>query len=182
MMRIIAGEYKGRTIEMPNGIRPTSDKVREALFDILKSRMEGAIFLDLYCGSGAIGIEAISRGASHITFVDNNNNCISVLNKNIAKLGIQKAMYDIYNKDCLKGIKELSGAGKLFNIVFLDPPYYKDLAKNTLIELSKCDILTPYAAVVAEVFKKEALPEEIGALRKTRSYKYGDTILEVFGK
>ena len=179
-MKIIGGEYKGRIIEMPKGIRPTSDKVREALFEILKARIEGAWFLDLYCGSGAIGIEALSRGAKKTAFVDNDPGSISILKKNLARLGLARASYDIYSKDCINGVHFIRGSGSFFDIVFLDPPYYKELAKNTLIELSDCDILSPNALIIAEVFKKDNLPEEVGIFKKVRTSKYGDTILEFF--
>lgn len=181
-MKIIAGEYKGRIIEMPKGIRPTSDKVREALFEILKARIEGAWFLDLYCGSGAIGIEALSRGAKKAVFVDNDHQCISILKKNLTKLGLARALYDICNKDCIDIFHRGGHKARPYDIVFLDPPYYKGLAKNTLIELSDCDILTPNALVIAEVFKKDSLPEEVGIFKKVRTSKYGDTILEFFKK
>ena len=181
-MKIIAGEYKGRIIEMPGGIRPTSDKVRKSLFEILKNRIEGAIFLDLYCGSGAMGIEALSRGAEKAVFIDNSHNCVSVLKRNLDKMGISKNSYDIYSKDCVHGIDMLQKTGCSFDIVFLDPPYYTGLAKNTLIGLSGCDILTPNALVIAEVFKKEGLPEGLGDFKKIRSSKYGDTLLEFFRK
>lgn len=167
---------------MPDGIRPTSDKVRESLFEILKNRIDGSSFLDLYSGSGAVGIEALSRGAKKVVFVDNNRNCNSILKANLAKLGVPESLYDIYNKDCINGIKVLQGSGNCFDTVFLDPPYYRDLAKNTLIELSGCAILTPNALVIAEVFKKEGLPEESGVFKKIRSSKYGDTLLEFFRK
>lgn len=181
-MRIIAGKYKGRVIEMPNGIRPTSNKVRESLFEILKNRVEGASFLDLYSGSGAIGIEALSRGAKKAVFIDNDHKCISALKRNLAKMAIPQGSYDIYNKDCMNGMAILQKSRSYFDVVFLDPPYYMDLAKNTLIELSNCDILTPNALVIAEVFKKESLPEELGIFKKIRSSKYGDTLLEFFRK
>jgi 16S rRNA (guanine966-N2)-methyltransferase len=181
-VKIIAGDYKGRSIDMPNEVRPTSSKVRESLFEILKDRIEGAEFLDLYCGSGAMGIEALSRGARNAAFMDNSRNSILVLRQNLNKLGISHSLYDIYVKDCIHGLSALKGAGHSFDIVFLDPPYYKGLAKNTLIELSDCDILTPNAVVIAEVFKKESLPEESGVFKKIRSYKYGDTLLEFFTK
>ena len=181
-MRIVAGEYKGRIIDMPDGIRPTSDKVREALFEILKNRIKGARFLDLYCGSGAMGIEALSRGAEKAAFIDNNHNCISILKRNMVKLGTPQDLYDIYIKDCMNGMEMLQRSGCSFDIVFLDPPYYMGLAKNILIGLSSCDILTPNALVIAEVFKKECLPEELGVFRKIRSCKYGDTLLEFFRK
>lgn len=179
-MKIIAGEYKGRIIKMPDGIRPTSDKVRESLFEILKNRIEGASFLDLYSGSGAVGIESLSRGSKKVVFVDNNRNCIAILKANLTKLGVSETSYGIYGKDCVNSIKALQGSGVHFDIVFLDPPYRSGLAKNTLIELNSYDILTPNALVIAEVFKKESLPEELGSFEKTRSCKYGDTLLEFF--
>ncbi len=181
-MKIISGIYKGRIIEMPDGIRPTSDKVREALFEILKNRIEGANFLDLYSGSGAVGIEALSRGAKKVVFIDNNRRCASILKANLAKLGISEGSYEIYTEDCINGIKAIQRSESCFDIVFLDPPYYEGLAKNTLIGLSSCDILAPDALIIAEVFKKEGLPEESGVFKKIRSSKYGDTLLEFFKK
>jgi 16S rRNA (guanine(966)-N(2))-methyltransferase RsmD len=181
-MKIVAGEYKGRIIDMPDGIRPTSEKVREALFEILKDRIKGARFMDLYCGSGAMGIEALSRGAEKAAFIDNNHNCISILKRNLTKLGTPQDLYDIYSKDCIYILSKGGFETHPYNIVFLDPPYHRNLAKNTLIGLASCDILTPNALVIAEVFKKECLPEELGVFRKIRSCKYGDTLLEFFRK
>jgi 16S rRNA (guanine(966)-N(2))-methyltransferase RsmD len=182
VMKIIGGEYKGRVIDMPDGIRPTSDKVREALFEILKNKIRGACFLDLYCGSGAIGIEALSRGAEKAVFIDNNKACIFVLKKNLDKIGISRSLYDIYSKDCIYILSRGGFQTRPYDIVFLDPPYHTGLAKNTLIGLSDCDILSPNAVVIAEVFKKEGLPEKLGAFKKTRSSKYGDTLLEFYEK
>ncbi|MFC1621161.1 16S rRNA (guanine(966)-N(2))-methyltransferase RsmD [Candidatus Omnitrophota bacterium] len=177
-MRIIAGKFKGRLIEMPKGIRPTSDKVREALFEILKADIGGAAFLDLYCGSGAIGIEALSRGAKSVTFVDNNFKCIRVLKRNLMLAEVSPPP-SICLKDVLKGIKEIKGS---FDIIFLDPPYYKDIAKKTLIALSDCDILPRNVLVIVEAHKKDILPEETGTLKKIRTCKYGDTKLEFYKK
>ncbi|MFH1479010.1 MAG: 16S rRNA (guanine(966)-N(2))-methyltransferase RsmD [Candidatus Omnitrophota bacterium] len=180
-MKIISGNLKGRTIDMPKGIRPTSDKVREALFEILKQRIEGASFLDLYCGSGAIGIEALSRGAKAVSFVDTNISSIKILRKNLARVGISglSSIY-IYKNNSIKAIREFYKDKKKFDIVFLDPPYYHEIAKNTLIELSNYDILTRNAVIVAEVFKKEDLPDEIRSITKFKTSLYGDTKLEFF--
>jgi 16S rRNA (guanine(966)-N(2))-methyltransferase RsmD len=177
-MHIISGKFKGRIIEMPEGIRPTSQKVREALFNILKNRIQGALFLDLYCGSGAIGIEALSQGASKVIFVDDNHNALAILKKNLISLKLP--ISDIYSIDVIKGLDVLKKNEAKFDVVFLDPPYHRAIAKNTLIKLSSCDILTPNAVVIAEIFKKEFLPEKVGSLTKTRTYKYGDTILEFY--
>jgi len=174
-MKIISGRLKGRLIEMPKGIRPTSDKVREALFEILKDRIEGASFLDLYCGSGPIGIEALSRGVKNVSFVEKDARCIAILKKNLALLQLSKI--NIYARDALRWIKENKEG---FDIVFLDPPYYKDMAKKTLIALSDCDILARNALIIIEAYKKDVLPEEAGTLKKIRTCKYGDTKLEFY--
>ena len=177
-MKVIGGKFKGRIIAMPKGIRPTSGKVREALFEILKPRMEDASFLDLYCGSGAIGIESISRGTQSVTFVDNSPGCISLLKKNIASLGIlNRSSIDIYHMDAIRALSSIS---RHFDIVFLDPPYYKDMAKNTLIAISNYDILARNAVVVIEAYKKDDLPEKVGSLTRFRTAKYGDTKLEFY--
>ncbi|NQV04366.1 MAG: 16S rRNA (guanine(966)-N(2))-methyltransferase RsmD [Candidatus Omnitrophica bacterium] len=180
-MRIIAGKFKSRSIEMPKGIKPTSDKVREALFEILKGRIEGAFFLDLYCGSGAMGVEAFSRGARSVTFVDKSPGSIGVLKKNLKELGILGlSSIDIYTKDAVRALETFKAKSMLFDLVFMDPPYYKDLAKNTLIGISNYDILARNAIIVAEVYKKEELPLEAGAMKKFRTARYGDTKLEFY--
>jgi len=185
-MKVIAGKFKGRVIQMPKGIRPTSGKVREALFEILKDRIEGAAFLDLFCGSGAIGIEALSRGAKTATFVDNNFKCIRSLKKNLQQLSLTPTLsplgrgshvLNIYTRNTIQALKSITQA---FDIIFLDPPYYKDMAKKTLIALSDCDILARNALVIIEAHKKDILPEETGTLKKIRTCKYGDTKLEFF--
>ena len=182
-MKIIGGKFKGRVIGMPKGLRPTSDKVREALFEILKDRIEGSSFLDLYCGSGAMGIEAFSRGAKSSTFADASFKCVKVLKENLTKLGIlDLSNIDIYAKDSFRVLAEFERERRCFDLVFLDPPYHKDTAKKTLIALSNYDILTRNAIVIAEIYKKENLPEEVGRLKTARTCKYGDTILEFFIK
>ncbi|HDP16382.1 MAG TPA: 16S rRNA (guanine(966)-N(2))-methyltransferase RsmD [Candidatus Omnitrophica bacterium] len=182
-MKIIGGKFKGRTIKMPAGIRPTSDKVREALFEILKDRIEGAIFLDLFCGSGAMGIEALSRGAGAVFFVDNSLQAVSELRKNLSLLELYgPSIINIYKKGAVEALSDIQRSGSLFDIVFIDPPYGRDMAKNSLIAISRCDILARNAIVVAEIYKKEILPESIGSLTKIRTSRYGDTMLEFFTK
>ena len=169
---------------MPNGIRPTSEKVRGALFEILKGRIAGVSFLDLYCGSGAIGIEALSRGAREVSFVDNRLKCIKTLKKNLGGLEIL-GLYNIniYIGNVITLLKRFNRKKSMsFDIIFLDPPYYKDIAKNTLIAISNCDILTRNALLIIEAYKKEDLPESSGSLEKFRTYRYGDTKLEFFNR
>jgi len=180
-MRIIAGKFKGRVIDMPKAIRPTSGKVREALFEILKDRIQGARFLDLYCGSGAMGIEAFSRGAESVALVDSDFKCVSTLKKNLLMLDIlDSSSMNIYNKDAIMALKGFREKSVTFDIVFLDPPYHGEAAKNTLIAISNYDILARNAVIVAEVFKKQDLPKEVGSIKKVRTSQYGDTKLEFF--
>jgi 16S rRNA (guanine966-N2)-methyltransferase len=182
-MRIISGKFKGRVIKMPKGIRPTSDRVRESFFEIFKDRMDGADFLDLFAGSGAIGIEAFSRGAKTVSFVDDNTMNTKVLKNNLAQLGISaSSSAAVYNKNVSDSIKFFKKKGMVFDVIFLDPPYYNDMAKNTLIAILNYDILARNAYVVAETYKKEILPEEVGCLRKIRTSIYGSTKLEFFKK
>lgn len=182
-MRIIGGKFRGRTIEMPKVIRPTSDKVREALFEILKNRINGSVFLDLYCGSGAMGIEALSRGAGRVSFVDSSPRNITIVRKNLTSLGLSDvSCFNIYKKDALKVLLDFKESGLKFDIIFLDPPYHNDMAKNSLIAISNYDILARNTIIVAEIYKKEGLPESVGSLKKIRSSRYGDTMLEFFVK
>lgn len=179
-MRIIAGELKGLTLKMPKGIRPTSDKVREALFDILGQSVMGADILDLFAGSGALGIEAWSRGSGKVIFVDNNPKCIKVIGENIAKLQISNQQLQIYCLDVFKAIKLFGQRSEKFDLILLDPPYYKDLAKKSLISIEQSDILARNALAVAEHYKKDKLEEEIGQLKLFKIKNYGDTTLSFY--
>lgn len=176
-MRIIAGKYKGRTIKMPKGIRPTQDKVRKALFDILGD-INGLSFLELFAGSGAVGIEALSQGVKEAVFVDTDRECREKIKENLSVIPLSR--YLIIPLDVSKAIKRLSQKGKKFDIIFLDPPYYRDLAKKTLQTLSACDILAPYGFMVVQHFKKDNLPDTLGDLALFKQAKYGDTLLSFY--
>src|SRR5208282_5471524 len=129
-MRIIAGTFRSRTLEAPAGLatRPTSDRLRETLFNVLAPRIQGAAFLDLYAGSGAVGIEALSRGATSVTFVERAPAALAILRANLAKLAINKG-FQIHNRSVSAFLQKLRPAPMpVFNLVFLDPPY--DAAKE----------------------------------------------------
>jgi len=178
-MRIISGKYKGRVIKMPKSIRPTQDKVRKALFDIL-SDIEGLSFLELFAGSGAVGLEAISRGVRDLTLVEYNPDCLLALRKNIESLKLKAC--NLYPQEAEKTIKNLHRDKKKFNIIFLDPPYYSGLSKKTLQILGAYDILTPHGIIVVQHFKKDSLPEASGDLSLFRQARYGDTVLSFYRK
>ncbi|MFH1338771.1 MAG: 16S rRNA (guanine(966)-N(2))-methyltransferase RsmD [Candidatus Omnitrophota bacterium] len=194
-MRILSGRLKGRRINMPRGIRPTQDKVRKAVFDILRE-VQGLSFLDLYAGSGAVGLEALSQGASRAVFVESDRRCIEKLRGNLVAAGLGAepgyaaqrnrppagGSYEILKLDALRAIKQLSLRNEKFDFAFLDPPYHQNLAKKTLKILSQYDILSTYGLVICQHSKREALAETEGGLRLLKQSRYGDTLLSFYKK
>jgi len=178
-MRITTGKYKARNIKMPKGIRPTQDKVRKALFDILGD-IEGLSFLELFAGSGAVGLEAVSRGVETLALVEYNRDCLLAMRKNIESLKVKAC--SIYPQEAGAAIIALHQESRKFDIIFLDPPYYKDMAKKTLQTLSAYDILAPNGFMVVQHFKKENLPETLGVFVLFKQHKYGDNILTFYRK
>lgn len=178
-MRIISGRYKGRKIMMPAGIRPTQNKVRKAIFDILGD-IEGLSFLELFAGSGAVGFEALSSGVSGLTLAECNRECISVINKNVESFA--PGVCDLCPKEAQDAIKTLFKHKKVFDIIFLDPPYFEGLAKKTLQILEAYDILAPNGFVVVQHFKRDELKKEPGKLVLIKESRYGDTVLSFYRK
>ncbi len=144
-MRIISGRFKGRIIKMPRGIRPTQDKVRKALFDILGD-ITGLSFLELYAGSGAVGLEASSQGAGRVLFVERDRRCIKQIKQNLQVSGLSD--YRVIGRDVIEAVKQLGQQDEKFDIIFLDPPYYRDFAKKTLKILSHYDIVSPNGLII----------------------------------
>ncbi len=181
-MRIVAGKYRSRLIRSPKpeGVRPTKDRIREALFNIIKENVAGAEVLDLFAGSGAFGIEAISRGAKSVVFVDDERECIKTIDDNLKDLGVEKDKFTILKMDVVKAINKLVNDGKKFDIVLMDPPYYKDMVKKCLIKLSERDILNPLCIIIAEHHKRDVLPQEIGGITSYRTARYGDICLTFY--
>ncbi len=179
-MRIIGGEYKSRSIVMPKGVemRPTQDKVREALFNILGD-ITGKKVLELFAGSGAFGIEAISRGAVSVTFVDNNFRCVQTIKSNLGSLCVPDSRYNIIRVDALKFPAKLAQSREKYDIIFLDPPYYLDMAKKCLINIDSYDIVAPVGLVIVEHFKKDALGAELERFVFLDERRYGDTVITI---
>ena len=180
-MRIIAGEYRGRIIRMPKdaNVRPTQDRVREAVFNVIRERIPRSSVLDLYAGSGAFGIEALSRGAERILFVDNNINCAKIIKENIAIFKDTAERTQVLKLDAIRAISRLEKEGK-FDIIFLDPPYYKEIAKNALIKIGACAILSERGFIAAEHAAKDILPDETGCIRLVKRKIYGDTAVSYY--
>lgn len=184
-MRIIAGTYRSRTLEAPPGLatRPTSDRLRETLFNVLAPRIVGAAFLDLYAGSGAVGIEALSRGAASVGFVERAPAALTVLRANLARLGVA-AGFRLNAGSVGAFLRRLDhGLVAKFDLVFLDPPY--DAAGEYAITLgllggSAMGVLADGALVIAEHRRKERLEVRYGGLERTRLLEQGDAALSFF--
>lgn len=177
-MRIIGGTAKGRRLHAPHdlAIRPTADRAREALFSILGQEVRGAKVLDLFAGTGAFGLEALSRGASVAVFVDILPAAIALVQKNIVFCGFSERSV-VHCLDLRKGLFHLQGqAGASgFSVVFLDPPYGKDLAVGVLTQLGQEGLVSPTGLVVAEERSRVLLPESCGLLHLVDQRRYGDT-------
>jgi 16S rRNA (guanine966-N2)-methyltransferase len=184
-MRIIAGSLRSRIVAAPPGLatRPTSDRLRETLFNVLAPRIEGASFLDLYAGSGAVGIEAISRGAARVVFVERDASALAALRANLGKLGIREG-FRIHAGGVSAFVRRGRPAGSLqFDLVFLDPPY--DAAQEYAAALgllggASSSLLAPRALVIAEHRRKESLEDRYGELTRTRLLEQGDATLSFY--
>lgn len=181
-MRVIAGEYKSRRLKTLPGAntRPTSDRLRETLFNVLGASVRGAVFADCYAGSGAVGIEALSRGAEFVQFLENNRAAVRVIHANLKSLAIEGG-YEVQVVEAAAGLRSLEQRGVRFDIVFLDPPY-KDVEAyaRTLELLGASNLLSPAATVVAEHHRKQALADRYGALARARTLRQGDSTLSFY--
>jgi len=181
-MRIIAGTFRSRPLQAPPGLatRPTSDRLRETLFNVLAPRIRDAVFLDLYAGSGAVGIEALSRGAAQVTFVERAPAALKILRANLASLGTIKG-FKIH--ECNVAQSLLKPPVLPFNLIFLDPPY--DVAEDytatlNLLGAGSAKALAPDAIVIAEHRRKQALNERYGSLNRYRLLEQGDAALSFY--
>lgn len=185
-MRVIAGSLRRRILEAPRGMdtRPTSDRLRETLFNVLAPRIEGTVFLDLYAGSGAVGIEALSRGAARVVFVERAQTALKVLRANLEKLGLSSGCRIEAGSvtDFLRRERAEEGAG--FDVVFLDPPYDAAGEYEAVLGLlggGSARLLQRDAVVIAEHRRKERLAESYGAFERTRLLEQGDAALSFYG-
>ncbi|NNG07898.1 MAG: 16S rRNA (guanine(966)-N(2))-methyltransferase RsmD [Desulfobacteraceae bacterium] len=181
-MRITGGQAKGRVLASLKGwnIRPTSDRVREAIFNLIGQDVTGLKILDLFAGTGSLGIEALSRGASRVLFIDNSLQSIKLIKKNLARSGYEPLGF-VWKKDLTKGLPLRHPMLKeKFDLIFVDPPYEKEMIPPLLGELSDRDLLGSPAIAVAESFKTEMLPEVLGKLQMVKSRIYGETKISIY--
>ena len=192
-MRIISGLFKGRGLTAPNGltIRPTPDKVKGAIFNIIGERIIESSFLDLFAGTGAIGIEALSRGAREVIFVDNSIKAINIIKENLQKIyDLRFTIYDLKSYapkskiSIIKGdaVEFIKKTGQQFDFIFLDPPYKSDLGEGALIEISRRNILKENGEVIWEHYYKTEYRRQNteDRIKLKRTVRYGDTSLSFY--
>ena len=184
MPRVIAGQYKGRVLKAPEGdkTRPTTDKVKEALFSIIQTRVPGASFLDLYSGSGQIAIEALSRGADRAFLVERNGRACAVIRENLTKLGIGEDEAGLMRMAANDALAKFAGEGLSFDIIFMDPPYREAAsdAASAAALIAEKGLLSEDGIFIVEHDKDTDVAKEVSALEFFRSCSYGLTMITFF--
>jgi 16S rRNA (guanine(966)-N(2))-methyltransferase RsmD len=172
-MRVIGGEFRSRRLQSMPGmdVRPTPDKIRESLFNILQREIEGAVFVDAYAGTGAVGIEALSRGARHAIFIEKDRAAANLIKSNLAALGAETKARVIH------GPAAIHLAGLNADIVFIDPPYPKEREYRAAMEAQEA---TPPGLAIVQHSMRFALEDDYGPLHRARLVKYGDNALSFF--
>jgi 16S rRNA (guanine966-N2)-methyltransferase len=181
-MRVIAGKYKSRRLAAPPGVqtRPTSDRLRETLFNVVAHAIEGSVWLDLFAGSGAIGIEALSRGARNVYFVESSGVAARIIRNNLHTLEIDEGT-EVVERDASTALRMLDSQAVTCDFVFLDPPYRKmGDYEQVLGFLSQSRLLRPASQVIAEHDKHFDPGDTFGSLRRHRSLRQGDAVLSFY--
>ena len=181
ILRVITGIAKGYKLKTVKGLntRPTSDKVKGALFNILAGRIEGSSVLDLFAGTGNLGIEALSRGADLAVFIDKSPESISVIKENLKHTRLEDKA-TVIPGDVLVILKKMSIVHKKYDIIFMDPPYNKNLVQETLKIIEENDIINEKGIIVAERSVKDDIGINLEKLKLFREQRYGDTVLSFF--
>ena len=170
-----------KTFKKQQILRPTTGKVREAIFDILRGRIENARFLDLYAGTGAVGMDALNEGAAEVVFVEESKTCTRKISELLKKHHIS-AKTTVITKKVLSFIDRAELNRFSFDIIFLDPPYHTDEIMHVLSAIERSPLLKQTGIVIAEHFAKKKLPEKFDGLQKVKEYNYGDTELSFYEK
>ena len=181
-MRVIAGKFRSRLLKGPGmmRVRPTSDRLRETLFNVLGPSIADSYFVDLFAGTGAVGIEAISRGARDVFFVESYAKAAKLIRDNLASLEIQTDA-EVIEADAVRGLEKLASRRLLADFIFLDPPYEKaDEYSNVLEFLDASHLIAPRGIVIVEHFSKMELPQHLDRLECTREIEQGDTLLSFY--
>ncbi|MFY9554176.1 MAG: 16S rRNA (guanine(966)-N(2))-methyltransferase RsmD [Blastocatellia bacterium] len=180
-MRVIGGIHRGRRLRTTGGlaVRPTSDRLRETLFNVLGDRIKGSCFLDICAGSGAVGIEALSRGAGQATFIDRSRASCAVIDANLSTLGLSLEAI-VINRDAAAALNRLDRNSKYFDIVFFDPPYSSAIYDQVMHQLGSRRLLFDGSLVIVEHLAKAPPGAEYGKLRMFRLLKQGESALAFY--
>jgi 16S rRNA (guanine966-N2)-methyltransferase len=180
-LRIIAGTAKGRMLKMPrkDTVRPTADRVKETIFNILGQWLDGERVLDLYAGAGSLGLEALSRGALHATFVERDPDVMLTLAENVKALGFALASTTLL-KPMERAVRTLGSQAHSFSLVLADPPYAALAGESILRELDAAGVMPPGARLVLEHDRRETVPLKVGQLEQTDERRFGDTLVSFY--
>ncbi len=180
-MKIGAGLFRGRNIASPRGqsTRPTSGRLKKALFDILAPLLPGARVLDLFAGGGALGLEAISRGASQVTFVERGRAAVQAIETNLEKMGAT-GQVEVLRCEVRSALKLLGEKAEPFRIILLDPPYRVDIHGSVLGQIDRLSLLDDQGMVIVEHHHKRALADDYGSLKKVRQVRAGESCLTFY--
>ena len=181
-MRVISGKAKGKRLKAPSGIntRPLTDMIKESLFNVLGLNVAGSSFLDLFAGSGAVGIEALSRNAGLVLFVEKDNHAIRAIKENLANCGFIEG-YEVHRNDVFKALDLIKKRGLLFEYIYVDPPFTNEpIFEEVLQRLDKADILAVEGIIVIRTRRKKTLPLRLDKLEKYRVNDYGESTLHYY--
>jgi 16S rRNA (guanine966-N2)-methyltransferase len=180
-VRVIAGKFRSRLLKGPGKLRlrPTSDRLRETLFNILGKSVEDSLFVDLYAGTGAIGIEAFSRGARETIFIESHAAGVRLVKQNLDALGIRSGA-EVIEADAVRGLERLSARRLVADFIFLDPPYEGDEHLRILEFLDDSHLVAPYGLVIVEHHRRMDLPVRFGRLERVRLHEQGDAALSFY--
>ncbi|MBW1739816.1 MAG: 16S rRNA (guanine(966)-N(2))-methyltransferase RsmD [Deltaproteobacteria bacterium] len=180
-MRVIGGALKGKRLYPVRGlaVRPTTDYLRECIFNILEGHLEGAAVLDLFAGTGSLGIEALSRGAASAVFIDKHPQAIKVLSRNVCDCFLEGRSI-ILKRNILRGLGLLKSIGHTFDLVFIDPPYDKGFAERTVRLLDRAEATSDGVSIVIEHSMREVLPEKVARFILSDQRHYGKTLVSFY--
>lgn len=182
-MRVISGKYKGRRLRTVAGleVRPTSDRLRETLFDMLGQRLDGKSFLDVCAGSGAVGIEALSRGAERVTFIEQSRKAAAVIRENLELIS-DNVNAEVIVRDAVHAIAELEREHQQFDVIFFDPPYASPIYEDAIKRIAAGGILAEGGALIVEHRAKMSPELKCGELRMYREVRQGESALAFYAR
>lgn len=181
-MRVIAGRARGRRLKAPPGMdtRPITDMIKEALFNVLGDTVEGTCFLDLFAGSGSVGIEALSRGAAKAVFIDKSLASVEIIKENLANCGFSQG-FEVYRNDIFKALDLLERRQMIFDLIYIDPPFtQEDLFDKVMYKLDKTNVLSECGIMIIRTRRKKQLPSNLNSLDEYRVNDYGESTLHYY--